>query len=239
MVYSNREWLYEFDFSDTPGNAKIISQMLSTSFRSVVNLIAEKDRIIQLKKQASYLLSYADYTLELLHEKNFIMDSHAHTHEYNVNSWSNFLEKGIKFLKQPRDIIQATDFNPTIVNTIKCFGASLYLYKEHNEEKFLHLIGTAGEISADEYFSVDEEDIFVVEAFTKGERIIAFREEKQTIYLTEPVGNFVFCLHFSLDISWRSENVIAYVEEIESAIINTKEEEYFFKFFKSMIGGIL
>jgi len=103
----------------------------------------------------------------------------------------------------------------------------------------LHLIGTAGEISADEYFSVDEQDIFVVEAFTKGERIIAFREEKQTIYLTEPVGNFVFCLHFSLDISWRSENVIAYVEEIESAIINTKEEEYFFKFFKSMIGGIL
>ncbi|MFP3916451.1 DUF4062 domain-containing protein [Lysinibacillus telephonicus] len=237
-IYSNREWLYEFDFSDTPSNAKIISQMLSTSFRSVVSLISEKDRINQLKKQASYLLSYADYTIELLHEKNLIMENLVHSKEYNVDSWSNFLEKGIKFLKQPRDIVQAPNFNPIKVNTITCFAASLYLYNE-DKEKFLHLVGTTGEISAPYYFSIDEEDIFVVEAFTKEERIIAFREEKQTIYLTEPVGNYVFCLHFSLDTYWTGNNVMAYVEEIESAIINAKEEEYFFEYFKSMIGGVL
>ncbi|WML44561.1 hypothetical protein [Neobacillus sp. PS3-40] len=74
-IYRNREWLYEFDFSDTPGNAKIISQ-ISTSFRSVVSLNAEKGRISLLKKQAYYLLSYADYTLVLLNEKNLIMENY-------------------------------------------------------------------------------------------------------------------------------------------------------------------
>jgi hypothetical protein len=238
-IYRNREWLYEFDFSDTQVNAKTISRMLSTSFRSVISLIAEKDRISLLKKQASNLLSYADYTLVLLNEKNLIMENYFQSQEYNVNSWSNFLEKGIEFLKHSRDIIQAPNFNPITVNTITgCFAASLYHYNEDKGE-LLSLIGTTGDITAPQFFSLDENDIFVVDAFTKEEGIIAFREEKQTIYITEPVGDFVYCLHFSLDNKWTSENVTAYVEEIENAIIKAKENEYFFEYFKLMIGGKL
>jgi hypothetical protein len=236
-IYRNSEWLYEFDFSDTPGNAKIISQMLSTSFRSVVSLIAEKGRISLLKKQAYYLLSYADYTLVLLNEKNLIMENYFQTQEYNENSWSNFLEKGIEFLRQQRDIIQAPNFNPMKVNTITdCFAASLYFYNK-KKGKLLSLVGTTGNITAPQFFFMNENDIFVVDAFTKEERIIAFREEKQTIYLTESVGDFVFCLHFSLDKRWTRENVTAYVEEIENAIIKERENEYFFEYFKLMIGG--
>jgi hypothetical protein len=214
--------------------------MLSTSLRSVVSLIAEKDRISLLKKQASYLLSYADYTLALLNEKNVIMENHTHNHKYyNQNSWSKFLEKGIEFLKQPRDIIQAPNINPITVNTITdCFAASLYFYNEENGE-VLSLVGTTGDITAPHFFDMNDKDIFVVDAFIKEERIIAFREDKQTIYLTEPVGDFVFCLHFSLNEKWTSENVTAYVEEIEHAIIKGRENEYFFKYFKLLIGGKL
>jgi hypothetical protein len=196
--------------------------MLSTSLRSVVSLIAEKDRISLLKKQASYLLSYADYTLALLNEKNVIMENHTHNHKYyNQNSWSKFLEKGIEFLKQPRDIIQAPNINPITVNTITdCFAASLYFYNEENGE-VLSLVGTTGDITAPHFFDMNDKDIFVVDAFI------------------EPVGDFVFCLHFSLNEKWTSENVTAYVEEIEHAIIKGRENEYFFKYFKLLIGGKL
>lgn len=142
----------------------------------------------------------------------------------------------IVFLKQPKDIIQAPEFNPVIVNTVAgCFAASLYLY-DVNQGEILSLVGTTGEITAPEMYTLDEgNDIFVVDAFNTEERIIAFREDKQTIYLTEPIGDFILCLHFSLETKWTEDNVKAYVEEIERAIID--KNDYFFEYLKLLIGG--
>jgi hypothetical protein len=235
-VYNNREWVYDFDISETEKNAWKISQMLSTSLRSVVSLIAEREQIEELKGQASYLLNFADYTLTMLIEKNNIMYNRYANQENKKELWSDFLEQGIIFLKQPKDIIQAPDFNPVIVNKIAdCYAASLYLYDEKQGE-LLTLVGTTGEITAPEVYTLEEGcDFFVVDAFNKEERIISFREDKQTIYLTEPIGDFVLCLHFLLDKKWTEENVKAYVEEIERAII--KENDYFFEYLKLLIGG--
>ena len=226
-IYIKGNWLYEYDIAYSTEQAKNISSMLSTSFRSVVNLINERDKIDQLQIISSYLLEYAESTIEILSEKNEVTNN-------DPEDWSNVLEKMTDFLsKSTKDIIQARDFNPTVVNTVTgCTAASLYL---HNGVNTLDLIGTAGEITANEAYFLDEEDIFVVKAYNTKKRIMAFRQDKQCLYLTEPVGNTVFCLHFKFKEFWTKEVAEAYFNELEYAIIN--ENEFFFDFIKLVIGG--
>ncbi|MBW8351573.1 DUF4062 domain-containing protein [Bacillus sp. IITD106] len=226
-VYNNWNWLYEYDVAHSTEHAKNISAMLSTSFKSVVSLISERDEIDQLKTSAAYLLEYADLTLEILKERNEIKNN-------LLEDWSGVLLKGINFLSRgPIEIIQARDFNPKIVNTIqRCHAASLYSY---NGKQSLDLIGTAGNITANDMFSFDEEDIFVVSAFKNKSRLMAFRQDKQCLYITEPIGNTVLCLHFKLDTYWTKETAEAYMGELEYAIIN--QNELFFDFMKLVIGG--
>lgn len=232
-IYNNQHWLYEFDISKSEEQAKNISAMLSTSLRSVVGLISERKQIQKLKDQATYLLNYADYTLDMFNEKNSIISRVVDAVE-NKDLWSNFLTKGIKFLQKPTEIIQAPDFNPTVVNTINgCFAASLYYYNE--EINVLTLVGTTGEITAEEEFSLNQEDVFVVDAFKNEDRISVYVENKQTIYITEPIGDYVLCLHFSLDEKMTTAAVTAYIKEIESSIFD--KHEYYFGFLKLLIGG--
>jgi hypothetical protein len=234
-VYNNGHWLYDFDISKTQESARNISAMLSTSLRSVVGLIFERDQIGILRNQATYLMRYADYTLTMLNEKNLIMNKNYTVADNKKEMWSKFLEEGISFLNHPINIIQAPDFNPSVVNTIKgCFAASLYVYNV-NDGNILSLIGKTGEITAPDFFDLIENDIFVVDTFNNEERIIAFKEDKQTIYITNPIGDFVLCLHFALTKKMTHEQVLAYIEEIEYAIMN--EHEYFFGFLKLLIGG--
>ncbi|ALS78624.1 hypothetical protein AUO94_08095 [Planococcus kocurii] len=225
-VYKDRNWLYEFDISESEKNAIKISELLSTSLRSVVDLIANREVLEQLQNQTSYLLNYAEQSLEMLSERNLITRN-------GKNDWSEFLTQAILFLNRPANIIQAATFNPTIVNTITgCFAASLYAY---DQEDSLMCIGIAGDISAQNAFKLTESNVFVVDAYTKNEKLIAYREEKQTLYITEPLGESVLCLHFSLEEKWTEEQVIAYAEEIEHAIIN--KNEYFLDFIRLLIGG--
>ncbi|MEH6989609.1 hypothetical protein [Cytobacillus firmus] len=227
-VYSKGNWLYDFDISRSVEQAKNISSMLSTSLRSVVGLITERNQLEELKGQASYLLNYADHTLVMLQEKNEIMHNPQ-------KDWSQLLEQTILFLNNPTDIIQAPEVNPIIANRITgCFAASLYTY-DALEGEYLTLIGTAGNITAPEMFLLSEDDVFVVDAFNQQETLIAYREDKKTLYLTEPIGETVLCLHFALDERWTQEQVKAYIIEIEYAIIN--KHEYFFAFIKLLIGG--
>jgi hypothetical protein len=228
-VYSKNNWLYDFDISLSEQHAKNISAMLSTSLRSVVGLISEREQLEELKSQASYLINYADYTLTMLNERNLIKTT------TNKEDWSSFLEKGILFLNHPQDIIQAPEFNPIVVNSIKgCFAASLYAYNVE-DGNLLSLIGTTGDITAQEVFFLDDNDVFVVEAFNQQERLIAYREDKQTLYITEPIENSVICLHLTLAEKWTHDQVKAYIDEIEYAIINV--HDYFFEFLKLLIGG--
>lgn len=228
-IYSNGHWLYEFDVSRSNDQSKIISAMLSTSFRSVVNLISERDQLDDLKNQTKNLLNYVEYTLNLLNEKNLIMNN-------NKDSWSNLLEQGIRFLTKSKHIIQAPDFNPTIVNTLSgCYGASLYFYNEHSPKQ-LSLIGTAGNITAQEMFFLDENEVYVVDAFNQQERIVSYKEDKQMLYITEPIGNSVLCLQFTLEEYWTHKQVLAHIDLIEYAIIG-EQEEYYFEFLKLLIGG--
>lgn len=226
-IYNNWNWLYEYDIAHSAEHAKNISAMLSTSFKSVVSLINERDEIEQLKTSASYLLEYADSTLEILKEKNEIKKG-------PLEDWSKVLEKGINFLSRiPIQVIQARDFNPREVNTIqRCHAASLYAF---NGKKALELIGTAGDITANEMYTLDEEDVFVVNSFNNKSRLMAFRQDKQCLYITEPIGNSVLCLHFKLDTFWTKDNAEAYMAELEYAIIN--QNELFFDFIKLVIGG--
>lgn len=227
-IYSKGNWLYDFDISRSVEQAKNISSMLSTSLRSVVGLITERNKLEELKSQASYLLNYADHTLIMLQEKNSIMHK-------DKEDWSQFLEQVILFLNKPSDIIQAPDVNPFVANTITgCFAATLYAYDDKDGE-YLTLIGTAGNVTAQEMFLLNENDVFVVDAFNQQDTLIAYREDKKTLYLTEPIGDTVLCLHYSLDKRWTQEQVKAYISEIEYAIIN--EHEYFFDFIKLLIGG--
>lgn len=227
-IYQKGSWLYDFDIAKTEQNAKVISEMLSTSFRSVVGLINERDQIELLKSHASYLLNYAECSLIMLAERNLIVED-------SKDGWSNFLEQAILFLKKPAPIIQAPEFNPIQVNTVTgCFAASLYTYNEETGLS-LDLIGTAGEINPDEFYLLSESDVFVVDAYNQQDRIVAFREDKQTLYITEPIENSVLCLHFSLADEWTKERVKVYSDEVEYAIIT--ENELFFNFLKLLIGG--
>ncbi|WP_190284984.1 DUF4062 domain-containing protein [Bacillus sp. S3] len=226
-VYSKWNWLYEYDIAHSREHAKNISAMLSTSLKSVVKFISERDEIDQLKTSATYLLEYADITLDILKEKNEIKKG-------PLEDWSRVLQKSINFLsRNPIEIVQARDFNPLVVNTIqRCHAASLYSY---NGKQALDLIGTAGDITANDMFSLDETDVFVVSAFNNKTRLFAFRQDKQCLYITEPIGNSVLCLHFNLDTNWTKETAEAYMAEIEYAIIN--QNELFFDFMKLVIGG--
>lgn len=228
-IISSGYWLYEFDVAYSKDNAKSISAMLSTSLRSVVGFIPERNQINELKNQAKYLLNYADYTLNLLTERNSILNNEN-------GSWSIFLEQGIIFFKEERDIVIAPEFNPTVVNTINgCFEASLYYYDEIHSNQ-LSLVGTAGEITAPKLFFLDQTDVYVVDAFNQQDKIITYREDKQTLYITEPIGNYVLCLHFSLLDHWSINQVKAHIDLIEYAIIK-EQDEYFYEFFKLLIGG--
>lgn len=226
-IYNKRNWLYEYDIAHATENAKNISAMLSTSFKSVVSLISEREEIDQLKTSAAYLLEYADITLDILRERNEIKNNH-------LENWSGVLEKSIAFLnRNPIEIIQARDFNPMVVNIVtSCPAASLYSY---NGNQGLDLIGTAGNITANDMFSLDEGDIFVVSSYNSKSRIIAFRQDKQCLYITEPIGDTVLCIHFKLDSNWTKETAEAYMAELEYAIIN--QNELFFDFIKLVIGG--
>ena len=218
-------WLYEFDIAHSINEVKRISDMLSTSFRSVVHFINKRKEIQEMQSMLDYLDNYSSYTLELLEEKNKIMN-----HE---SDWSTLLEKAIQALNHQKDIIQNPEINPIVVNRIsECYAASLY----QKEGNILSLIGSTSNISANQMYSLDEDDIYVVDALTKRERIIAYREDKNAIYLTLPVNDFVVCcLHYRLEKRWTKEQVIAYEKEIEYAIIDGNE--YFLDFFKLILGG--
>ena len=69
IPYNNGYWLYEFDIARSQEQAKNISALLSTSLRSVVNLIPERTKLNELKNQTANLMNYANYTLTLLSEK--------------------------------------------------------------------------------------------------------------------------------------------------------------------------
>jgi hypothetical protein len=62
----------------------------------------------------------------------------------------------------------------------------------------LSLVGSTGEIDPDHFYKLDEKDVYVVESYNNQVRLITFREEKQMLYVTEPLGSFVLCLHFKL-----------------------------------------
>ncbi|WP_163103074.1 DUF4062 domain-containing protein [Peribacillus alkalitolerans] len=229
-IYSNGHWLYDIDISQSKEEAKKISDMLSTSLRSVVHFISKRDEIELLQSQAIYLLRYAEYTLSMLAERNLI----SNNPDNYKDKWSNLLEQGISFLKEPKDVIQARDFNPTLITKVNgCYAASLYNFDEKSNQ--LRLVGTAGDITAHEMFFLDEKDVFVVDAFNTQEKVITYREEKQTLYITEPIGDSVLCLHFYLAHKWSYEKVIAHIDEIEYAIMN--EQDYFYGFLKLLIGG--
>lgn len=225
-VFNKRNWLYEYDIAHSREHALNISAMLSTSFKSVVSLINEREKIDQLQTSATYFLEYADISLEILKEKNEINTTNE--------DWSGVLEKSIEYLsRNPIEVIQAPDFNPMVVNTVtSCYAASLYSFNGNNG---LDLIGTAGDITANDMFSLDEDDIFVVNAFNTKSRIMAFRQDKQSLYITEPIGDNALCLHFKLETIWTNETAEAYMGELEYAIIN--QNEYFFDFIKLVIGG--
>ncbi|MFB4162267.1 DUF4062 domain-containing protein [Alteribacillus sp. JSM 102045] len=218
-VFQNGHWLYDFDISKSGEQAKNISAMLSTSLRSVVKFIPERDNLQKLKKQASQLLHFADYTLMMLNEKNKIQENN------HSKAWSVFLDKAITFFQHPVDIVQAPDFNPTVVNTINgCFAAFLYV---EDEEGGLCSVGGSGEKEG----SLEE---FVVEAFEKGKRIIASKEKDQTICIAEPIHPFVLCLYFSLEQPMTEEQAKAYRNEMERAVM--EENEYHIEFLKLLIG---
>ncbi|WP_230129938.1 DUF4062 domain-containing protein [Bacillus sp. CECT 9360] len=107
-IYSKRNWLYDFDISRSAENAKNISAMLSTSLRSVVGLISEREQLEQLKRNASHLLKYADYTLTMLNEKNLITNGY-------YNNWSNFLEQGISFLDKHKTLFKLLSSTPPLL----------------------------------------------------------------------------------------------------------------------------
>ncbi|MFE7062251.1 DUF4062 domain-containing protein [Sutcliffiella sp. NPDC057660] len=227
-IYRNRNWVYDFDISRSHEHAKNISAMLSTSLRSVVGLISEREQIDQLKNQASYLYAFAEYTLQLMNEKNIIVDNGIHT-------WSKFLEQGLQFLKTPIQIIQMPDINPSIVNTTPgCNAASLYTIDKESH-KILILVGSIGEISPDEFYKLDEEEVYVVDSYNQQVRLITYNTDKQTLYVTEPIGDFVLCLHFELTNPWTEGQVKAYDSEIKHAII--EQHEYFYEFFIRILGG--
>jgi hypothetical protein len=227
-IYRNRNWVYDYDVAKSEEHAKNISAMLSTTLRSVVGLVSEREQIDELKSHTSYLLAYADYTLMLMNERNQIV--------YNgVQTWSNFLDIGIQFLKRNIEFIQARETNPMIVNgTSGCFAASLYTFDKESK-KLLNLVGSTGQIDPDEFYKLEEENIFVVNSYNQQERLITFREDKQTLYVTEPINDTVLCMHFKVSIHWTEEQVKAYEEEIKYAII--EQHEYFYEYLIGMIGG--
>ncbi|GAE27613.1 hypothetical protein JCM9140_3766 [Halalkalibacter wakoensis JCM 9140] len=227
-VYRNGNWVYDFNVARAEEQAKNISSMLSTTLRSVVGLVSEREQIEELKGQASYLLAYADYTLQLLEIRNDVSEN-------GVETWSYFLEQGTRFLRGPLEIIQARDINPMAVNSSNgCFAASLYTI-DKDSDRMLSLVGSTDAIDPDHFYNLDEKDVYVVEAYNNQVRLITFREEKQMLYVTEPLGNFVLCLHFKLNVPWNVNQVKAYEDEIQYAIID--QHEYFFDYFKGLILG--
>ncbi|WP_404349721.1 hypothetical protein LG311_03600 [Sutcliffiella horikoshii] len=99
----------------------------------------------------------------------------------------------------------------------------------------LTLVGAIGDINPDEFYQLDEENIYVVDSYNQQVRLITFNAEKQTIYVTEPVGNSVLCMHFDLTLPWSEEQVKAYESEINYAII--KQHEFFYEFLIRLLGG--
>ncbi|UAL48060.1 DUF4062 domain-containing protein [Sutcliffiella horikoshii] len=227
-VFRDGNWIYDFDISKSSEQAHNISATLSTSLRSVVGLISEREHIDQLKNQATYLYAYAEYSLQLLNEMNSMKDIGKHT-------WSNFLDVGLSFLMQQMHIFQTPDVNPRIVNTVSgCNAASLYSVMEGNIT-MLTLVGAIGDINPDEFYQLDEENIYVVDSYNQQVRLITFNAEKQTIYVTEPIGNSVLCMHFDLTLPWSEEQVKAYESEINYAII--EQHEFFYEFLIRLLGG--
>ncbi len=220
-LFQNGHWLYDFDISKAETQAQNISAMLSTSLRSVIGFISEREHIQTLKKQAAQLLHYGDYSLLMLHAYNEMIKD---TGEMRKN-WSAFLEKAISFFHCPVDIVQAPEYNPVVVNTIKdCFAAALYCSVE---EQYLSLIGLTGDIPAPEEMSLD------AGAFKK--RTIGYKEETQSLYIAESISPFVLYLHFSLADPMTEEQITAYTDEIERAVM--EQSEYHIECLKSLIGG--
>lgn len=228
-IFTNKHWLYDYDISKSEEQSKNISAMLSTSLRSVVGLISEREQIEELKDQATYLYTYSEYTLQMLNEKNSISsDKGKHT-------WSSFLKQGLQFLRTPMDIIQMPHINPNKVNTIiGCEAASMYSIDEDNKN-MLNLTGFIGDIAPDEFYKLDEENVYVVQAYNQQVRLLTYNAKKETLYLTEPIGDSVICMHFKFSIPWSLEQVMAYEKEIKHAIID--QHEFFYDFLIRLLGG--
>ncbi|WP_317984462.1 DUF4062 domain-containing protein [Bacillus cabrialesii] len=224
-IYIKRYWLYEFDYAQSEKEAKQIAQMISNSLKTVVDFIPRLDELTEIEEQQSYLVEYAEHTLTMLHQRNLILNKEQ-------QDWSNFLKQGIEFLNHSYEIIQAKDTNPVVVNHINsCYAASLYF----QDGETLRLVGKAGDITAPEVFALYEEGIHVVDAFNQGERLITYREDKKTFYITEAVDSFVLCLHFLLEEDWDVKRAEAYAQEVECAIMD--KHLLYFEFLNLLIGG--
>ncbi|URJ76516.1 hypothetical protein [Bacillus velezensis] len=97
------------------------------------------------------------------------------------------------------------------------------------------MVGKTGDITAPEVFALYEEGVHVVDAFNQGERLITYREDKKTFYITEAVERFVLCLHFLLEEDWDVKRAEAYAQEVECAIMD--KHQLYFEFLNLLIGG--
>ncbi|WP_196220182.1 DUF4062 domain-containing protein [Terrilactibacillus tamarindi] len=221
-VQAENIWTEELVLVESEAAYRKIKGYLSDSLGEGIKLVPMKENIYENAIAAEEFATYQDYTITLL----------SYMDNGTITNWTEFLEAGIKPLMGDK-IYQrpGTVLAEEIGHFEHCTALTVYKLIDDT----MKLCGSYGAKTPTTGYALTNEDSYVIETFLQKSDVIGYSKEKNLLYYTLNIKDYVLCFHYPLDDTWNEVKVEAFKNEISCAIIKTT---LFTDFLADLIGGI-
>lgn len=100
------------------------------------------------------------------------------------------------------------------------------------------LIEKDGRAGGEDYYELTDNSSFVVTTYNNKNECLFLREDKKLFYVTSRIGEYVICLHFPYDNSWKQQNIQNVQDTLLNGILNIQGNAMNLNLAKRILGGI-
>ncbi|MFE1242777.1 DUF4062 domain-containing protein [Fictibacillus sp. NPDC058756] len=223
-VRRSTPWLYDLDIAESDIFYDNLKSYLSSNLAIGIQYVPMVKDIMANADAASEFTTYKKFTNELLAT---IVDG-------TITNWSYFLHKVSEQLTEGNILIrEGTKLEKIIGKHNSC--EAITVYRKENDKNLMSLVDYWGNTSPKLFYDLSDNSSYVAETYSNDVESLYFREDKQMLYFTLKVHEFVLCFHFKLSGYWIDKKVSVYEKEIKSAIM---KPSLYLEFVINLIGGI-
>ncbi|MGC9934905.1 DUF4062 domain-containing protein [Priestia aryabhattai] len=205
-----------------------VKEYFSDLFRQGSHLLGIAPILIEQAEMSELHQSHTDFSVRLL---DLLKDGEINNYRLFLAHIQNVMKGGSILYKK------GTIFEEEVGRYQQCSGTTLYKKSSDLEELiFLEASGTASDDN--KKYSLNDQDSFVVQSFLdKTDKQLFFNEEKQQLYFTINVNNYVLCLHYPVAPYLSEEQMDNFKNDVFNAILES-ESELYRRFVIKLLGGI-